>query len=108
MATKTISKAEAARMLAALGSEIRLSVYKELLRAGPDGVNVSDLQRALGVPASTLAHHLSTLTDAGLVGQERRGRELICTARYEEIRKVSAYLMAECCADTRKLHRKAA
>jgi len=95
-------------MLAALGSEIRLSVYKELLRAGPDGVNVSDLQRALGVPASTLAHHLSTLTDAGLVGQERRGRELICTARYEEIRKVSAYLMAECCADTRKLHRKAA
>ena len=95
-------------MMAALGSEIRLSVYKELLRAGPDGVNVSDLQRALGVPASTLAHHLSTLTDAGLVGQERRGRELICTARYEEIRKVSAYLMAECCADTRKLHRKAA
>lgn len=95
-------------MMAALGSEIRLSVYKELLRAGPDGVNVSDLQRALGVPASTLAHHLSTLTDAGLVGQERRGRELICTARYEEIRKVSAYLMAECCADARKLHRKAA
>lgn len=95
-------------MLAALGSEIRLSVYKELLRAGPDGVNVSDLQRALEVPASTLAHHLSTLTDAGLVRQERRGRELICTARYEEIRKVSAYLMAECCADGRNLRRNAA
>jgi DNA-binding transcriptional ArsR family regulator len=81
---------------------VRLRVFKAMLRAGAQGMNVSDLQLELGIPASTLAHHLGTLVGAGLVGQEKRGRELICTARYEEIRRLSAYLMAECCAGARR------
>ncbi|MBE0616023.1 MAG: metalloregulator ArsR/SmtB family transcription factor [Burkholderiales bacterium] len=92
-----MAEEDAARMLAALGSAVRLRLFKALLRAGQAGMNVSDLQRDLGIPASTLAHHLGTIADAGLIAQERRGRELICTARYDQIRKVSAYLMAECC-----------
>lgn len=95
--TKNLAEEDAARMLAALGSAVRLRLFKALLRAGQAGMNVSDLQRDLGIPASTLAHHLGTIADAGLIAQERRGRELICTARYDQIRKVSAYLMAECC-----------
>lgn len=98
MSTKPINEETAVCMLAALGSKARLRLYKALLRAGSDGMNVSELQSALGVPASTLSHHLSTLVDAGLVAQERRGRELICAARYELIREISTYLMAECCA----------
>lgn len=97
MQAKTIAEETAARMLAALGSAVRLRLFKVLLRAGREGMNVSDLQRELGIPASTLAHHLATIADAGLIAQERRGRELICTARYDEVRKVSTYLMAECC-----------
>jgi DNA-binding transcriptional ArsR family regulator len=97
MQTQTLAEEDAARMLAALGSAVRLRMFKALLGAGHDGMNVSDLQRDLGIPASTLAHHLGTIADAGLIAQERRGRELICTARYDQIRKISAYLMAECC-----------
>jgi DNA-binding transcriptional ArsR family regulator len=101
MKNPSVGELEAANMLGALGSPVRLRVYKALLRAGAQGMNVSELQLELGIPASTLVHHLATLVDAGLVGQERRGRELICTARYEEIRRLSAFLMAECCAGSK-------
>lgn len=95
-------------MLSALGSPVRLRVFKALVRAGDEGVNVTELQRGVGIPPSTLAHHLSTLVDAGLVGQERRGRELICTARYAEMRRLGEYLVAECCTGARHPKRRAA
>jgi len=101
-AAPAVSEQAAADMLSALGSPIRLRLFKALIRAGTGGTNVSELQRELAIPASTLAHHLATLVDAGLVAQARHGRELICTARYEEIRTLSGYLMVECCAGARR------
>lgn len=97
MGISKLNEETVARMLAALGSTARLRMYKALVRAGRDGMNVSDLQRELAMPASTHTHHLATLVNAGLVAQERRGRELICTTRYDQIDRVSSYLMAECC-----------
>lgn len=88
----------AADALAALGNRTRLRVFKLLVRAGREGTNVGTIQRVLGTPATTLAHHLSTLTQAGLVEQERRGREVICTANFKAVNDVVAYLKAECCA----------
>lgn len=102
MKSASIGELAAANMLGALGSPVRLRVYKALLRAGAQGMNVSDLQLELGIPASTLAHHLGTLVEADLVGQQKLGRKLICTARYEEIRRLSAFLMAECCSGARR------
>lgn len=97
MSNSKLDEESVARMLAALGSTARLRMYKALVRAGREGMNVSDLQRELGMPASTHTHHMATLVNAGLVAQERRGRELICTTRYDQIDKISSYLMAECC-----------
>lgn len=91
----------AAAMLSALGSPARLQVYRVLIRAGDGGINLTDLRREVGMPASTLAHHVGTLVNAGLIANERRGRELVCTARYDQVRRVSEFLMAECCADAR-------
>ncbi|HJZ43443.1 MAG TPA: metalloregulator ArsR/SmtB family transcription factor [Hyphomicrobiaceae bacterium] len=88
----------AADALAALGNRTRLRIFKLLVRAGPAGTNVGTVQRMLGVPATTLAHHLGALTQAGLVGQERRGREVICTANYKAVNAVLEYVRAECCA----------
>jgi DNA-binding transcriptional ArsR family regulator len=88
----------AAEALAALGNRTRLRIFKLLVRAGSEGTNVGTIQRLLGVPATTLAHHLGTLTEAGLVGQERRGREVICTANYKAVGDVLDYVKAECCA----------
>ena len=89
----------AADALAALGNRTRLRVFKVLVRAGPAGTNIGAIQRALGIPATTLGHHLGTLTAAGLVGQDRRGREVICTANYKAVGEVLAYVKEECCAD---------
>jgi DNA-binding transcriptional ArsR family regulator len=89
---------EAADALAALGNRTRLRIFKLLVRAGRDGANVGTLQRMLSVPATTLAHHLGSLAKAGLIDQERRGREVICTANYRAINEVLEYVRAECCA----------
>ncbi len=89
----------AATALAALGSEMRLAILRRLVRAGEAGLPVGVLQGALGIPASTLSHHLKALVGAGLVVQKRRGRMLICRANYRAIEALAAFLLAECCAD---------
>lgn len=87
-------------MLAALGSLPRLCVYRALLRAGHEGLNVSELQAVTEMPGSTLKHHLSALVAAGLVAQERKGREVYSVARFDEVRRLNAFLLRECCAGT--------
>lgn len=86
-------------MLTALGSEVRLRLYRLLLRAGHEGLSVTAVQRATSIAPSTLGHHITALVSSGLISQERVGRELICRAEYREVRKLSAFLLQECCAD---------
>jgi|GEM_PF-85587 len=91
----------AAQGLAALGNRTRLRLFRALVRAGNEGLNVGDLQRLLGVPGSTLAHHLATLARAGLVVQERRGREVVSRADYAAMRGLIEYLTEACCTGVR-------
>ena len=90
-----------ARALAALGHETRLAIYRLLVKAGDGGLNVGEIGRHLGAPPSTLAHHLSALVDAGLVIQERHGREVISRADYDAMRRTVGFLTAECCTGVR-------
>ena len=99
MATRAQQREQsAADALAALGNRTRLRVFKLLVRAGPQGTNIGAIQRMLGIPATTLGHHLGTLAAAGLVDQDRRGREVICTANFKAVGEVLAYVKEECCA----------
>ena len=93
-----LSEAQAADGYAALGNRARLRLLRLLVRAGGDGLNVGEVGRHLRMPASTLAHHLTALVRAGLVVQEKRGREVICTAHYATIKGAAAYLTEACCA----------
>lgn len=96
--TPSTTDAQAAAELAALGNVTRLRVFRLLVQAGHEGLNVSDLQRLLQQPASTLAHHLAKLTQAELVIQQRQGREVICTANYAKMNGLLGYLTAQCCS----------
>jgi DNA-binding transcriptional ArsR family regulator len=49
------------------------------------------------MPASTLAHHLSTLVAAGLVIQERQGREVVNRADYDTMNRTVGFLTDQCC-----------
>jgi len=90
----------AASAFAALGSEQRLLVLRQLVRAGPEGLSMGELGDRTGVTGSTLTHHLKILAGAGLVTQEKRGRSIICgAADYEKMQALSDYLLSECCAD---------
>lgn len=86
-----------ARALAALGHEARLHLYRTLVQAGPDGLTVGAIGQHLGLPASTLAHHLSALVDAGLVVQERQGRSVINRADYGVMNATISFLTEQCC-----------
>ena len=88
-----------ATKLASMGSPVRLRLIRLLVRAGDDGLTVGELQRRLGLPASTHAHHLGALVKSGLVKQERRSREIVCTADFVALRGLGEYLLDQCCVD---------
>ena len=87
----------AAQCLSELGNLTRLDIYRLLVRAGLDGMKIGDIQARLGVPASTLAFHLGGLVGAGLVSQEKVGREVICRAKHRQLTAVIEFLREECC-----------
>ena len=87
-----------ARALAALGHDARLSIFRLLVRAGDAGLRVGDIGEHLGLAPSTLAHHLSALVDAGLVVQEKQGREVFNRVDYPVMLKLVDFLTSECCA----------
>ena len=88
-----------AKALKELGHPTRLAIFKRLVKAGHQGLAVGVLQEELGVPGSTLSHHISSLMSADLVTQRRAGRVLYCIPNYSQLQVVIAYLQDECCAD---------
>jgi DNA-binding transcriptional ArsR family regulator len=90
--------AAAAKGLEALGSETRLEIFRLLVQAGRGGETVGEIQAALGIPASTLSHHCARLIQAGLITQERQGRNLICRANYDAMNALVTFLTRKCCS----------
>ena len=88
----------AAKCLSELGAPARLETFRLLIKAGPGGLAVSEIQRHLGIPASTLSHHVSRLVWCGLVSQTREGRVLRCRIEYDRVRALLAFLQEDCCA----------
>jgi DNA-binding transcriptional ArsR family regulator len=97
--------ARLADMLAAMGTEPRLRIMRLLLSAHPDGLVVSDIQQALGIPGPTLSHHLEKLRTNELVVSRREGtyvRYSVCT---ESLRELLGFLYAECCGRNKAMSR---
>jgi ArsR family transcriptional regulator len=87
----------AARRLAELGNATRLEIVRLLVRAGPEGLAIGEIQSRLGTPASTLAFHLRGLVTAGLVAQVRDGRTVRCTPRFDVLNETLAFVKEHCC-----------
>ena len=90
---------DAASRLEALGNPTRLRIYRVLVKAGNTGLPVGKLQSRLGVPASTLSHHLKTLLIVGLITQDRDATTLYCKANYTVMRGLVGFLVDECCTE---------
>ena len=83
--------------LGALAHETRLSVFRMLVKAGPDGIIAGAIAENCGVPPSTMSHHLATLERAGLVHSERQSRLIRYRADYAGMRRLLTFLMQDCC-----------
>lgn len=83
--------------LSALGHTGRLSVFRLLVKAGPEGVAAGKIARRLDVPPNTLSSNLNILSNVGLIDNRREGRSIIYTARYESMTELLEFLMEDCC-----------
>src|SRR5437660_4077973 len=89
--------AKYADMLSAMGTEPRLRIMQLLLSTHPDGLVVGDIQSELGIPNSTLSHHLDKLKNEDLVRVRRDSTFLWYTANTDVLRELLGFLYAECC-----------
>ncbi|MDT8998871.1 metalloregulator ArsR/SmtB family transcription factor [Paucibacter sp. APW11] len=85
------------RCLAALAQPHRLRAFRLLVVAGQDGLTPGALTEALDLPAATLSFHLKELCNAGLLSQERIGRNLVYRAAFAQMNELLAYLTENCC-----------
>jgi ArsR family transcriptional regulator len=86
-----------ADMFAAMGTEPRLRIMQLLLSAHPDGLVVGEIQSELGIPNSTLSHHLEKLKNEQLVNVRRDSTYLWYTANTGALEELLGFLYAECC-----------
>ncbi|MBV8895351.1 MAG: helix-turn-helix transcriptional regulator [Acidobacteriaceae bacterium] len=84
-------------MLSAMGTVPRLRIMRALLSTYPDGMVVSDIGAELGIPASTLSHHLDKLKNEELVTVKREGTYLWYSANAAVLQELLGFLYAECC-----------
>ncbi len=88
---------QAAKALKELGHPTRLSLFKVLVKAGYVGLPVGDIKEKLGIPNSTLSHHISKLITVNLIRQKRDGRTLFCIPQYSSLNELIVFLQDECC-----------
>src|ERR1017187_9493307 len=89
--------AKYADMFTAMGTEPRLRIMQLLLSAHPDGLVVGEIQSELGIPNSTLSHHLEKLKHEELVKARRDSTFLRYTANTDALEELLGFLYAECC-----------
>ena len=83
--------------LAALAHEKRLSAFRLLVAAGPEGVPAGFIGEKLALPAATLSFHLKELNHAGLVTSRQEGRFIYYAADFEHMAALMSFLTQNCC-----------
>jgi len=89
---------EAVAGLGSLAQETRLSIYRLLVKRGPEGLPAGAIAETLDVPASSLSFHLQQLMHTGLITQERKSRQLIYAAHFDRMNALVAFLTENCCS----------
>jgi DNA-binding transcriptional ArsR family regulator len=85
--------------LAALAQTTRLEAFRLLIRYEPSGLPAGEISRLLAVPQNTMSAHLGVLARAKLIDGDRRSRSIIYRANLEEFKKLTAFLIEDCCGE---------
>lgn len=89
-----------AARLAELGHPTRLTIFKYLVKAGEQGAAVGEIQKEVGVPGSTLSHHIAKMVKVKLIKQVRDSRTLYCVPQFDALLEVVNFLQEECCVNS--------
>lgn len=83
--------------LAALAQESRLSIFRLLVQAGPEGLPAGVIAQTLEIPGATLSFHLKELAYAGLTSSRQLGRFIYYSADFEQMAALMSFLTQNCC-----------
>jgi ArsR family transcriptional regulator, arsenate/arsenite/antimonite-responsive transcriptional repressor len=83
--------------LAALAQETRLSIFRLLVEAGPEGVSAGRIGETLKVPAATLSFHLKELARAGLASSRQERQFIYYAVDFERMAQLMTFLTQNCC-----------
>ena len=88
----------ASERLAALGHENRLSIFRLLVEAGPDGLSAGVIGEQLGIAPATLSFHLAHLSRVGLIAGRQQSRFKFYSADFPAMDELIAFLTDNCCS----------
>lgn len=87
----------AAELLAALGHESRLTIFRLLVEAGSEGMYVGTIGEATEMAPATLSFHLAHLSRVGLIKGRRESRFIRYSTNYGTMDDLIAFLTSNCC-----------
>ncbi|WP_438970532.1 ArsR/SmtB family transcription factor [Methylophaga sp.] len=82
----------------ALSQETRLSAFRLLVKAGPEGLAAGRISEQLNTPHNTMSFHLTHLVNAGIVHSKKQGRSVIYMADFERMNALISYMVKDCCS----------
>jgi len=88
---------DAVKALAALAQESRLTVFRMLVEAAPDGLSPGVISERSGITGPTLSFHLKELVNAGLVSARQEGRFILYAPRLDRMGELLVFLTHDCC-----------
>ncbi|WP_416899730.1 MAG: metalloregulator ArsR/SmtB family transcription factor [Minwuia sp.] len=81
----------------ALGNRHRLTIFRTLLQAAPDGLTAGQLCERMGMAPSGLSFHLGQLANAGLLSGVQSGRHVHYVVEPSSVRDLLGFLADDCC-----------
>jgi ArsR family transcriptional regulator, arsenate/arsenite/antimonite-responsive transcriptional repressor len=84
--------------LSALAQESRLTIFRTLVQAGPDGMAAGKISETTDIPPSSLSFHLKEMSYAGIVNSRQESRYIFYSANFMVMNELLAFLTENCCA----------
>ncbi len=85
------------KALAALAQPTRLSIYRLLVKAGPEGKVAGQIAAALKMSPAAMSFHFRILGHAGLIQKRQEGRFVYYAANFGAMNGMIDYLTENCC-----------
>ncbi len=90
---------QASKIFEALSSDVRLDLFRLLVKSAPDGLVAGDISKLLEIPSTNLSFHLKAIVQSGLAHVEREGRFMRYKANIPLMLEIVAYLTEKCCSN---------